>query len=117
MSVRLPSKIWVDALVRRVELGGGYAYIVSKGDAERGDVLVKLACLDGRAALLAPSPLSFEERQFDWLPEAKAWAEERDVDALIAKRKSYDPDLWVVEIEDRKGRHFLTEPVNGECAV
>jgi hypothetical protein len=24
-----------------------------------------------------------------------------------------DRDLWVIEIEDREGRHFLVEPVRG----
>ena len=51
---------------------------------------------------------------FDWLPNAGEWAEEREIDELIQRRRSYDPDLWVVEIEDREGRHFLTETVNGE---
>ena len=35
-------------------------------------------------------------------------------DELIRRRRQYDPDLWVIEIEDREGRHFLTETVNGE---
>jgi len=31
------------------------------------------------------------------------------VDAAIAKQRSFDPDLWVIEVEDREGRHLLDE--------
>lgn len=112
---RIATYIWVDALIRRVQIGGAAAYVVQKGDQHRGDVLIKLSRLDGRAAILSRSPLSFEEEQFDWQPVPNEWAEERQVDEVIQRRKSHDPDMWVIEIEDREGRHFLTERVNGEC--
>jgi len=34
---------------------------------------------------------------------------EADVDATIARQRQFDPDLWVIEVEDRAGRHLLDE--------
>ena len=111
---KLASYIWVDALVRRAQIGGASAFIVQKGDEMRGDVLIKVACLDGRAAFLAPAPVMSETHSFDWLPTPGEWSTDREVDEHINRRRGYDSDLWVIEIEDRQGRHFLTENVNGE---
>lgn len=112
---RLATHIWVDALVRRIQFAGASAFILQKGDKDRGDVLVKVSRLDGRAAYLARSPMAMDEDEFDWLPSSGQWSEEREVDATLARRRDYDPDVWIIEIEDREGRHFLTETVNGLC--
>jgi hypothetical protein len=103
----IPAHIWVSALLRRAQGGGGFAAIVHKGDADRGDVLVKVTSQRGRARVYAPAfnpggPAVFEQLA----PEDEDGCEE-----IIAKRLKYDRDLWVIEIEDRHGRHFLTEPV------
>lgn len=113
MMERLPTKLWVDALIRRVQVGGAAAFVVQEGDEERGDVLVKVARLDGTAAVYSPTMNMEGERIFIDLRVQGIGPDETDIDAYVRKARERDRDLWVVEIEDRDGRHFLTEPVEG----
>ena len=38
-----------------------------------------------------------------------AAADEARTAATVARQRGYDPDLWVIEVEDRQGRHLLEE--------
>lgn len=105
MTLRLTTQFWIDAYRRRLELTGIPAFITSKGDATAGAVLVKLNTLDGKGQLF--------QRSYD-LDGNRVWVilaegAERDVDEAAAKQRSFDPDLWVIELEDREGRHLLDE--------
>ena len=69
-------------------------------------MLVKLNTLDGQAVLF--------QRGFDLDSGARRWSElaagdEAQVDAAIARQRGFDPDIWVIEVEDRQGRHLLDE--------
>ena len=105
----LSTDIWVGALIRRVDIGGGFAVVVRKGDPRAGAVLVKvLNRTDGTARLLAEATRGDGERV--WMQPA-ASDQEPDLDRYIERAIRIDPDIWVVEIEDREGRDFLVEPV------
>lgn len=113
MDARLPTWIWIDALIRRADGEGASAFIVQKGDQERGGVLVKVATLDGRACVYAPRYDLEGRRVFVDLTAQGVGPEESEADAYLARERARDPDLWVIEIEDKAGRHFLVEPVEG----
>jgi hypothetical protein len=105
----LATDVWVGALIRRAELEGAFAVVARKGDARAGAVLVKiLNRSDGAAHLYSEAFRGDGERV--WMQPA-ASDQEADLDGYIERAVRRDPDLWVVEIEDRQGRHFLTEPV------
>jgi hypothetical protein len=107
----LKTEFWVSALIRRAEIAGAFAGVVRKGDADAGAVLVKVATLDGRARLYGPARDGMGERIWLDLSAGSLGDVEADIDAYVDKRGESDPDLWVIEIEDRWGRHFLMEPV------
>ena len=104
---RLTADVWVSAYLTRLRLQDIPAFVVKKGDLTAGAVLVKLNTLDGQATAY--------QRSFDLMTGERAWmvlseGEERSVDEALARQRSFDPDLWVIEVEDRAGRHLLDEP-------
>ena len=107
--MRLSTDLWVSALLRRAEQGGAFPAVIRKGDPQAGAVLVKV--LDrraGRCDLFAEAVRGEGERV--WMRPA-ASDDEATLDAYAERQLRYDPDLWIVEIDDTQGRHFLTEPV------
>ncbi|MGD9815030.1 MAG: DUF1491 family protein [Hyphomonadaceae bacterium] len=112
MTAELKTDFWASALIRRAEIAGAFAAITRKGDQDAGAVLVKVALMDGRARLYAPARDGEGERIWLDLSAGPLGEAEADVDAYIRKRAETDPDLWVIEIEDKKGRHFLEERVD-----
>lgn len=106
-SPRLTAEFWVQAYLTRLRLSDIPAFVTAKGDLTAGAVLVKLNTLDGQACCY--------QRSFDLMSGERAWivlaeGDEAAVDAATAKQCSFDPDLWVIEVEDRAGRHLLDEP-------
>jgi len=104
---RLATEIWVGAYLTRLRLEDIPAFVVAKGDTTAGAVLVKLNKLDGTSEVF--------QRETNLMTGSRAWVSlaagaEVDVDASIARQRSFDPDLWVVEVEDRAGRTLLDEP-------
>ena len=108
----LKTEIWASALIRRAGIAGAFAGVTRKGDTDAGAVLVKVATLDGKARLYTPARNGDGDRIWLDLSSGSLGDAEADVDAYVRKRADKDPDLWVIEIEDKQGRHFLLEPVD-----
>lgn len=108
---RLRSDFWVAAYLRRCAGEGVVAVLRRRGAAEAGAVFVKVDRLDGSATLYAPAPQSaFEargiERRFG-RAHAHEHMDAADVEQRLTKEIRFDPDVWIVEVEDRQGRCFL----------
>ncbi len=104
--VRLTADFWVHAYLARLRGRDIPAYLVAHGDDVAGAVLVKVNTLDGKARAYARSFGPEGDRVWMVLAEG----DEAEVDASIARQRSFDPDLWVIEVEDRAGRSLLDEP-------
>lgn len=109
--MRLKSAIWVSAYLRRCQTEGVFGAVRRRGAEDAGAVFVKVATLDGQAMLYVPAPQTVydDERPFErvFVPASQAPQPEADVEARLAKEIRFDPDVWIVETEDRAGRHFL----------
>jgi hypothetical protein len=114
--MRLKSAIWVAAYVRRCHIEGAYAVVRRRGAEEAGAVFIKITRLDGTADLYGPAPqTAFDEAR----PADRAFsaclkdgsAAEAAAEAYLTRELRFDPDIWIVEVEDRAGRHFLDQLV------
>ncbi|MCA6125378.1 DUF1491 family protein [Bradyrhizobium sp. WSM 1704] len=109
--MRLKTSIWVAAYLRRCQTEGVFGAIRKKGAEEAGAVFVKVALMDGNAVLYVPAPQTVydEGRPVDrlFVPAAPQPVPEPSVEERLAKELRFDPDAWIVETEDRAGRHFL----------
>ncbi|MFT3974533.1 MAG: DUF1491 family protein [Amaricoccus sp.] len=103
---RLTAEFWVAAYLARLRLAEIPAFVVARGDATAGAVVVKANRLDGTAAAFARSWDAAGARV--WTPIADG--PDAEVEAALTRQRRFDPDLWIVEVEDRQGRTLLSEP-------
>lgn len=107
---RLKAGIWVAAWLRRVQGEGAFGAVVHRGDEDAGAVLLVINTLDGKAKVLG---------QITGMDGARAWraltgpdaVDERAAAELIARERGRDRDVWVIEVEDKAGRHFTDDPL------
>lgn len=104
---RLTAEFWVSAYLTRLRLADIPVFVVQRGDATAGAVLIKMNTLDGAACCY--------QRSFDLMSGERVWVvlsegAEVEVDAALVRQRGFDPDCWVIEVEDRAGRHLLDEP-------
>jgi hypothetical protein len=110
--MRLKTAIWVAAYLRRCQVEGLCAVVRRRGAEESGAVFIRICRLDGTSDLFGPAPQS----EFDAAREAdRAFSPSFDarpapddkVESYLAREIKFDPDVWIVEVEDRAGRNFL----------
>jgi hypothetical protein len=115
-SMRLKSALWVAAYVRRCHIEGAFAAVRRRGAEDAGAIFIKLNRLDGTADLFAPaSQTAFDDAR----PADRAFTRslgkdpvsEQKVEDRLAREVKFDPDVWIVEVEDRSGRHFIDNVV------
>ena len=108
---RLPAKLEASSLVRRAEVEGGFAMILARGDPDRGSLIllfaergVHVACLE--RGLDASGAYNWRKTG----PEAGATAAElRD---WSQKRRSFDPDSWLIELDIPRSERFIAETIS-----
>lgn len=105
---RLKSRFLVDLLLRRTEAAGGFAAVLAKGDDTSGTILVQ--CRDRGE----PGPLL--ERRFSsdgtYIWEAVGPSDTNDSESAANyrdRRRSADPDLWIVELDIADAPRFVAE--------
>lgn len=109
LTPRLKPGIFARAVIRRAEVAGASAYVVKKGSEEAGTVLLKVSKLDGTAVVLSQARAG--EGELVWMRPLGEVTDDEKASAYFEKQLKFDPDLWIVEIEDRAGRAFVDEKI------
>ncbi|MFN0218069.1 MAG: DUF1491 family protein [Hyphomicrobium sp.] len=113
--MRLRSIIWVKAYVRRCAVSGAAAVVARHGDDDAGAILIRVERRDGQTAVFQPAPAGREDADYDrrWVacfPEMFVAREKAD--DLIARETRFDSDVWIVDVDDPEGRHFLGDDLS-----
>ena len=110
--MRLKSALWVAAYLRRCQVEGVSAVVRRRGAEEAGAIFVRIDRLDGTSDLFGPAPQSAldaapgAERAFS-ASLAEQPAPDASIETFLTREIKFDPDIWIVEVEDRNGRNFL----------
>ena len=109
MTPRLKAGIFVRALVRRAEVQGASAYVARKGNEEAGAVIIQISRPDSTCLVLNQARAG--DGELVWARPLGDWTDRARAEAWFDKQVKFDPDLWIVEIEDREGRAFVDEKI------
>ena len=109
--MHLRADIFVQSYIRRCSVEGAYALLRRRGAAEAGAIFVKIDRLDGSCALYGPAP----QTELAAAGIDRIWHrlhKEETIDPASAEDRlqreiKFDPDIWIVDVDDRAGRHFL----------
>ena len=108
MEARLATSVLVTALMRRAESEGGFAAVLNKGDATAGAVLVILN-EKGRKQRVLERVLQ-PGGTYSWQDlMSQAIEDEEEFLRLMERRRSFDPDLWLIELDVPSAERFAAE--------
>ena len=107
--VLIRAEIWCAAFVRRHNDVGKICVVVRKGDPIAGQIWIEIDHLDGTSSLFSQassllqnskqSKLVFQKKS-DRVPYS-------EVKAKLEQEINFDPDFWILALEDPKGEHGL----------
>lgn len=112
--MRVKSEFWVKAYLRSCQGHGVAAAVVRRGDESAGAIYICVDRLDRTVMLYGPAPAGLESGDTErrWVSCFTAGiVTEEEATSYLARQVKFDSDIWIVEIEDRTGRHFLGDAV------
>ena len=108
MQARIKAELWIKAHIRKCNAQAIPATVVRRGDKQAGALIIKVNRLGPGCAVLVPANTLDGGRMWRWAL-GESLVPEVEADAYIEKQLKMDPDVWVLEIEDRLGRHLVDD--------
>ena len=105
---RVAASVLASALIRSVQAAGGNAALLARGDPMAGAILI-LAYEKGANPRFVERGMGPEGASALVPAGPDTFADEAAVAAYWAKRRSRDPDLWVIELDIPSAERFAAE--------
>ncbi len=103
---RVRSQIRASAFIRRAQAVGAFAAVVRRGDPDAGTLWIVVR--QGMSLVRYTEQMALSGAR-EWYQDGPF--EEIEFQLKANKAVDRDPDLWIIEIEDREGRAFLDGPL------
>jgi len=103
MAPRVTSEFWVSAYKQVLEAQAIPLFIIKKGNAAAGAIIVRISDLQGKSKIFGQSFDMDGDRRWVELAAGK----DAEMDTVILRQKKVDSDLWILEVETRHGNHYL----------
>lgn len=100
---RITSEFWVSAYKKVLEAQAIPLFIIKKGNAAAGAIIVRISDLQGKSKIFGQSFDMDGDRRWVELAAGK----DAEMDTVILRQKKVDSDLWILEVETRHGNHYL----------
>ena len=107
MEPRLASSLLVTALLRRAEAEGGFGTVIAKGDATAGAIAVILTERGANPRLL--ERMLQPDGRYGWHESSRGTGDGEDLGPILDRRRRFDPDLWIVELDIVSPERFAAE--------
>ena len=105
---RLATSLFASALLREVHARGGAGAVIRKGDPTSGALLL-LCAEKGQVTAIYDYVLGVSGQYVLARAGAQAIESVAAVEALCARRESFDPDLWIVELDIANAERFIAD--------
>jgi hypothetical protein len=107
---RLKAEILVQAAIRRANQRGTPATVTRRGDPDAGQIYVVVYRGRELGSLVLAPTRDYDTGKQSWRPAlGGALVAEHEANEYLERERKVDPDLWVLEIEDRDGWHPFEE--------
>lgn len=108
MDARVAASVLVSALMRRAEAQGGFAAVMARGDPTAGSILVSLVERGGKPRFY--ERIIQSSGRYGWQEIAqKAAGNDEETQKFLARRRNFDPDMWILELDVPSTERFAAE--------
>jgi hypothetical protein len=106
MSERLPAHLEVSSMIRLAESNDGFAMVLAKGERDAGTILIVSMFRGADVRLYERMPQLDGTRPFV-LSRSQDTEKPSEFDEYLARRRSQDPDIWILEVDIDDPERFI----------